>query len=92
MPSKLYSTMAAGRPVLVLAPEESDAAQVVHRFGCGVVADPDDPVGMAAVIRELAQDRGRLAQMAARALVAAEEFARDKELRLFRTVVEEAGC
>lgn len=92
VPSKLYSTMAAGRPVLVLAPAESDAAQVVQRFGCGVVADPDDPAGMAAVIRELAHDRGRLAQMAARALEAAGEFARDKELRLFRTVVEEAAC
>ena len=92
VPSKLYSTMAAGRPVLVLAPAESDAAQVVQRFGCGVVADPDDPAGMATVIRELAQDRPRLAQMAERALDAAKEFARDKELRVFRTVVEEAAC
>ena len=43
VPSKLYSTLAAGRPILVLAPEASDAARVVRRLGCGVVVDPDDP-------------------------------------------------
>ena len=29
VPSKLYSTLAAGRPVLVVAPKESDAARIV---------------------------------------------------------------
>ena len=90
MPSKLYSILAAGRPILVLAPEGADAARVVHRLGCGVVVDPDDPAAVAAVVRELAHDRKRLAQMAARALQAAGDFARDKELQLFRGVIEGA--
>jgi len=78
MPSKLYSTLAAGRPILVLAPEGTDAARVVRRLGCGVVVDPDDPAAVAAVVRELAHDRKRLAQMAERALQAAGEFARQR--------------
>jgi colanic acid biosynthesis glycosyl transferase WcaI len=90
VPSKLYSILAAGRPILVLAPEGADAARVVHRLGCGVVVDPDDPAAVAAVVRELAHDRKRLAQMAARALQAAGDFARDKELQLFRGVIEGA--
>ena len=45
VPSKVYSILAAGRPILVLAPEGSDAARVVRRIGCGVVVDPDDPAG-----------------------------------------------
>src|SRR5208283_1059836 len=49
VPSKLYSTLAAGRPMLVLAPEGSDAARVVRRLGCGVVVDPDDAAGVATV-------------------------------------------
>jgi glycosyltransferase involved in cell wall biosynthesis len=91
IPSKVYSTLAAGRPMLVLAPEGTDAARVVRRLGCGVVVDPDDPAGVAAVVQELAHDRKRLAQMAERALQAAGDFARDKELQLFRRVIEDVA-
>jgi glycosyltransferase involved in cell wall biosynthesis len=91
VPSKLYSTLAAGRPILALTPEGSDAARVVRRLGCGVVIDPDDPAALAAIVRELANDRPRLAQMGDRALQAAGDFARDKELQLFRKVIEGAA-
>ena len=91
VPSKLYSILAAGRPVLALAPEGSDAARVVRRLGCGVVVDPDDPAAVASVVQELAHDRQRLAGMGERALQAAGEFARDKELQLFRRVVEDVA-
>lgn len=90
VPSKLYSILAAGRPVLALAPEDTDAARVVRRADCGVVVDPDDPPAVAAVVQELARDRLRLARMGERALEAAGGFARDKELQLFRRVVEGA--
>ena len=50
--------------------------------------DPDDPAALAAVVRELAHDRERLAKMGERALQAAGDFARDKELQLFRRVIE----
>jgi glycosyltransferase involved in cell wall biosynthesis len=88
VPSKLYSTLAAGRPILVLAPEGSDAARVVRRLECGVVVDPDDPAAVAAIVQELAHDRKRLALMGERAFQAAGEFAREKELRHFCTVIE----
>ena len=35
VPSKLYSILAAGRPVLVVAPAQSDAARIVVESGCG---------------------------------------------------------
>jgi len=88
VPSKLYSTLAAGRPILVLAPEGSDAARVVRRLNCGVVVDPDDPAAVAAIVQELANDRDRLAQMGERAFQAAGEFARHTELQRFRCVIE----
>ena len=91
VPSKLYSILAAGRPILVLAPEGSDAARVVRRIGCGVVVDPDDPAALAAVVQELAHDRERLARMGERALQAAGDFARDKELQLFRQIIEDVA-
>jgi glycosyltransferase involved in cell wall biosynthesis len=91
VPSKLYSILAAGQPVLALAPEASDAARIVRRYGCGVVVDPHDSAALAAAVLELAHNRQRLADMAERALQAAGEFARDKELQLFRQVIEEVA-
>ena len=67
VPSKLYSTLAAGRPVLVVAPDEGDAARIVVESGCGLAADPDDPAAVAAAIRELRGDPARLAEMGRRA-------------------------
>ncbi|MFZ3216168.1 MAG: glycosyltransferase family 4 protein, partial [Candidatus Acidiferrales bacterium] len=53
VPSKLYSTLAAGRPVLAVAASTSDAARIVVQSGCGLAADPDDPAAVAAAIRAL---------------------------------------
>jgi hypothetical protein len=53
------------------------------------VVDPDDPAGVAAIVHELAGDRERLARMGERALRAAADFGRDKELLSFRRVIEE---
>src|SRR5579863_9200152 len=63
VPSKLYSILAAGRPVLVVAAAQSDAARIVVESGCGMAADPDDPAGVAAAVRELRSDPARLADM-----------------------------
>jgi colanic acid biosynthesis glycosyl transferase WcaI len=96
VPSKLYPILAAGRPVLVLAADESDAARIIRRSGCGVVADPDDPSSLVELLRELARDPQRLARMSACASAVAAEFSLEKELRRFVRVVEDAvpsgGC
>jgi glycosyltransferase involved in cell wall biosynthesis len=91
VPSKLYSTLAAGRPVLVIAAAESDAARIVTAAGCGVAADPDDPMAVAAAIRELRNDPARLAEMGRRARETAKNYARVNELNRFAAVVEEVG-
>jgi glycosyltransferase involved in cell wall biosynthesis len=91
VPSKLYSTLAAGRPVLVIAARESDAARIVNSTGCGVSADPDDPMAVAAAIRELRSDPARLAEMGRRATETAKSYARVDELNRFAGVIEEVG-
>ena len=88
VPSKLYSILAAGRPVLAIAAAESDAARIVSESGCGLSADPDDPVAIAAAIRQLSADKGRLAQMGLRARETAVKYARVKELERFVEVIE----
>ncbi len=91
VPSKLYSILAAGRPVLAIAAAESDAARIVRESGCGISADPDDPAAIAAAIRELRNDQNRLIQMGIRAKETAAKYARVDELERFVEVVEEAA-
>ncbi|MGD0429110.1 MAG: glycosyltransferase family 4 protein [Candidatus Acidiferrales bacterium] len=88
VPSKLYSTLAAGRPILVVAPPESDAARIVVESGCGVAADPDDPAAVAAAIRELRAQPLRLAEMGRRARETAAKYARVNELERFVAIIE----
>src|SRR6266550_4755510 len=88
VPSKLYGILAAGRPVLAVAPEASDVARIVHRYGCGFVADPDRPESVAQAVREAMASPGDLAAMGARARAAARDFEQQAELNRFVRVVE----
>ena len=91
VPSKLYSILAAGRPVLAVAPATTDAARIVTETGCGRSADPDDPAAVAAALVQLRNDPARLAQMGARAREVAAKYARVNELDRFVNVMEEVG-
>jgi colanic acid biosynthesis glycosyl transferase WcaI len=92
VPSKLYSILAAGRPILAVAPPESDAARIVVESGCGIAADPDDPAAVAAAIKELRAQPERLAEMGRRARETAAKYARVNELERFVAIVEDAAC
>jgi glycosyltransferase involved in cell wall biosynthesis len=91
VPSKLYSTLAAGRPILVVAPPDSDAARIVVESGCGVAADPDDPGAVAVAIKDLRAQPARLAEMGRRARETAAKYARVDELQRFVAIVEAAA-
>jgi colanic acid biosynthesis glycosyl transferase WcaI len=91
VPSKLYSILAAGRPILVVAPAECDAARIVVESGCGVAADPDDPDAVAAAICELRAQPALLAEMGRRARETAAKYARVDELDRFVAIVEDAA-
>jgi glycosyltransferase involved in cell wall biosynthesis len=63
MPSKLVGYLLAGRPVIALAREGSDLAEMVESSDAGCVVPPDRPEELAAAIREVsslsAADRQR---------------------------------
>jgi colanic acid biosynthesis glycosyl transferase WcaI len=89
VPSKLYEILAAGKPILVVAPLESEAARVALTRGCGVACDPEQPLVLAAYLRELAHDPERVRQMSARARALAPEFDRSKQLANLTRIIEE---
>jgi colanic acid biosynthesis glycosyl transferase WcaI len=55
VPSKIYGVMAAGKPVLGVLEQESEAQMLIEKSGCGIVVEPQDYVGIINSIKELYQ-------------------------------------
>ncbi len=91
VPSKIYGILAAGRPIVAVAPSETDAASLGAQRGFGVSADPDKPEELVAAVRALLADPRRLAAMGAAARAAACDYDRVNETRKFMHIIEEAG-
>jgi colanic acid biosynthesis glycosyl transferase WcaI len=66
VPSRLYSVLSVGRPVIVAADAESETAQIVSRVGCGVVVAPGRPELLAAEIRRAYEGEYDLEEMGRR--------------------------
>ena len=67
VPSKLYTFMAAGRPILGLASPDSEVAVMLRDHDCGLAASPDDPAEIAAAVRALKSDPERRRALGANA-------------------------
>jgi len=91
VPSKLYPTLAAGRPVLGVAPEECDVVRAIRASGCGVAANPDDPASVVQAIRGVLHDTEQLQTMGRRAREISFSYDRVKQLKIFRETLEEVA-
>ena len=65
-PSKIYSIMAAGRPVIASVDPDSELAWVVERAECGWAVPPDDAEALATAIKSAYQRRSDLLAMGLR--------------------------
>ena len=59
LPSKCYSILASGRPLIASVDAESDIWKLVQRSGAGVCIPPENPEALAEIIRELKDDPSR---------------------------------
>ncbi len=91
VPSKLYPLLAAGRPILGVAPSGTDVVRILNRTGCGVSADPDNPESVAGAVRSLLADPERLGQMSLRARAASIFYDRVKQVQVFISTIEEVA-
>lgn len=89
VPSKVYGILAAGKPILAVAPPESEPARIASARGCGVACDPEQPLVLAANLRVLVREPERLRQMSERALAIAPEYDRLVQLEKFARLMEE---
>lgn len=53
VPSKTYSILASGRPVVASVDEGTEVARVVEQAGAGLAVPPDDPAAFTAAITKL---------------------------------------
>jgi len=52
IPSKIFETMASGRPIIYCGPN-SDGSNLIIEYQCGVISKPDDPQDLASKIIKL---------------------------------------
>jgi glycosyltransferase involved in cell wall biosynthesis len=83
VPSKMYGILAAGKPIVAVAPEETDAVSIGVRRGFAVSADPDRPVELVSAVRALVGDAQKMKTMGQAARAAAPDYDRVRESRKF---------
>lgn len=71
VPSKAYSTLAAGRALLYEGADGDEVARIIRDNGLGICVPPGDVGAMVSAILRLADDRARTRAMSERARVAA---------------------
>jgi colanic acid biosynthesis glycosyl transferase WcaI len=89
VPSKLYGILAAGKPIVAVAPKETDAVSLGIQRGFAVAADPDHPGEVVNAVRALASDPSKVKAMGEAARAAARDYDRVKELQKFVEIIDQ---
>lgn len=95
-PGKLYSILAAGRPVLAVVPPGSEVARVLEEEQCGVNVADGDAAALARAITRLEQEAGLATRMGQNARSALERrftlhHAAEQFYGIFRVVLARKG-
>jgi len=88
VPSKMYGILAAGKPIIAVAPEETDVVSLGIQRGFALAADPDRPAEVVSAVRTLASDPAKLKAMGEAARAAAPDYDRVKELQKFVEIID----
>lgn len=89
-PSKMFGILAAGKPIVAVAPEDTDVVTLGTHHGFALCADPSDPLALASAIRQLASDPARLTAMGQSASLAATQYSRAAEMQKLGAIVSAA--
>lgn len=92
VPSKMYGILVAGKPIVAVAPKETDVVSLGAKQGFSVGADPDKPAELVNVIRALVADVRKLRAMGEAARNAAPSYERTGELQKYLEVFEQLSA
>jgi colanic acid biosynthesis glycosyl transferase WcaI len=88
VPSKMYGILAAGKPIVAVAPNETDVVSLGIQQGFAIAADPDKPAELVGAVRALAADVNKLRTMGEAARAAAPAYDRVFDLQKFVKLIE----
>jgi colanic acid biosynthesis glycosyl transferase WcaI len=88
-PSKVYSILASGRPILAAVDLDSDVARFLKASGAAIVVEPESLDAFVAALRAAFQDRDMITRMAGIATSAAAPFNRERCLAEFDAVIRD---
>lgn len=91
VPSKTYGVLAAGKPIVAVAPKETDVVSLGLEQGFAVAADPDKPVELVTVVRQLMGDAKRLKAMGKAARAVAPSYDRSRELQKYLEILDQVA-
>lgn len=63
LPCKTFTNMASARPILAIAPYDSELAMLIKAEGCGINVSPDDPQAIVTALKMLRGDEVRCEEM-----------------------------
>jgi colanic acid biosynthesis glycosyl transferase WcaI len=75
VPSKMYSILAAGRPIVASVDAGTEVASVVERAGAGIAVPPDDAEALTKAIARLVADADEARRMGAAGRASVERWA-----------------
>ena len=84
----MYGILAAGKPIIAVAPEETDVVSLGIQRGFALAADPDRPAEVVSAVRTLASDPAKLKAMGEAARAVAPDYDRVKELQKFVEIID----
>jgi colanic acid biosynthesis glycosyl transferase WcaI len=91
VPSKLYGTLASGKPILAVAESGSDVSAITQEKKCGYPASPQIPLQVLLAMRAMSEggpDAPGLKAMGEAARAIAPDYDRVKELQKFVKIIE----
>ncbi len=80
VPSKTYSILAAGRPVLASVDQGSEVQRLVESAGAGIAVPPEEPAAFVAALRRLLDDPAQRAAMSASGRAFVEQAATPRQV------------
>ena len=90
IPSKIFETMASGRPIMYCGPN-SDGARLIEKYNCGLIANSDNPEALASKLRLLSRDSSLCKKLAMNGKQISPKFSREVQAKSTLTVLQLAS-
>ena len=87
VPSKLYSILACGSPVLFMGSKRSEVARILEQYRCGILCGSESSC-IVRYIKRAMHDRSWLEEYGSNAVTAANDVSKEKMIKRYIAIIE----